>query len=119
MAADSITSFYGTLWLVANDIIIGFALLTFLTDNADLLADTIARILKVQCKTVSISSCLTQLLQLYGVRLLQESVLWLNDWPGGLKLNYELGKFFSDAFLWFAAGWEDGQLGPTGAPDFS
>jgi hypothetical protein len=51
---------------------------------------------------------MSQCYQLYGVKRLQESVLWLNDWPGGLKLNYELGKFFSDAFLWFAAGWEEG-----------
>lgn len=37
-------------------------------------------------------------------------LLELNDWPAGLKLNYELGKFFCDAFLWFLALWESGMF---------
>lgn len=44
--------------------------------------------------------------QVWSVKGLQDTLLWLNDWPGGLKLNYELGSFFCDAFLWFTAVWE-------------
>lgn len=41
---------------------------------------------------------------------LRDALLQLNDWPAGLKLNYELGKFFCDAFLWFLTLWETGEI---------
>lgn len=40
-------SFYNTLWLIANDVIIGSALLTFLCENSDLLAELLTVFLKV------------------------------------------------------------------------
>lgn len=103
-------SFYGTIWLIANDIIIGSAITTFLRENETYLTDVITAILRVGIPR-SISTCCTKLtressIQEYTIRRLQNLLLWLNDWPGGLKLNYELGKLFCDAFLWFTNAWE-------------
>lgn len=42
-------SFYGTLWLVANDVIIGSALCTFVSENAEHLAALVVYFLKVRC----------------------------------------------------------------------
>ncbi|KAK9894009.1 Gpi1-domain-containing protein [Cystobasidium minutum MCA 4210] len=82
-------SFYNMLWLIANDAIIGSAVTAFCLENNELIAQYIAAALK-----------------LWSVRRLQDTLLWLNDWPGGLKLNFELGTFFVDAFLWFTSVWE-------------
>lgn len=41
-------SFYGTLWLIANDVIIGTSLMTFLCENDVLLANGIMRIIEVR-----------------------------------------------------------------------
>lgn len=44
-------SFYNTVWLIANDVIIGSALLTLLCDNANYLAEQVSDLLKVRrCK---------------------------------------------------------------------
>lgn len=45
--------------------------------------------------------------QKYTLTSLREALLWLNDWPGGVKLNYELASVFCDAFLWGTGLWED------------
>lgn len=45
---------------------------------------------------------------MYTLDSLRELLLWLNDWPGGVKLNYELAKIFCDGFLWGTGVWEEG-----------
>lgn len=80
--------FYNSLWLVANDIIIGIALGSYIIDNAGWVAEQIS-----------------QLLTEYTVEALQSSISWLMGWPAGLKLNNELGAFLGDLFLWVIDYW--------------
>lgn len=80
--------FYNSLWLVANDIIIGIALGSYIIDNANWVAGQIS-----------------QLLATYTVEALQSSISWLMGWPAGLKLNNELAAFLGDLFLWVIDYW--------------
>ncbi|AEO67988.1 uncharacterized protein THITE_2117236 [Thermothielavioides terrestris NRRL 8126] len=80
--------FYNSLWLVANDVIIGIALGSYIIDNAGWVAEQIS-----------------QLLTQYTVEALQSSISWLMGWPAGLKLNNELAAFLGDLFLWVIDYW--------------
>ena len=80
--------FYNSLWLVANDVIIGIALGSYIIENASWVADEIS-----------------QLLSTYTVEALQSSISWLMGWPAGLKLNTELAAFLGDLFLWVIDYW--------------
>ncbi|KAL1961264.1 hypothetical protein VTO42DRAFT_3210 [Malbranchea cinnamomea] len=80
--------FYNSLWLVANDVIIGIAVGSYLVDNADWVATQINSILKE-----------------WTVDGLQRTISWLMDWPAGLKLNNELAVFLGDLFLWVIEHW--------------
>ncbi|KAK3321561.1 N-acetylglucosaminyl transferase component-domain-containing protein [Apodospora peruviana] len=80
--------FYNSLWLVANDVIIGIALGSYIIDNAAWVAEEIS-----------------QLLSTYTVDALQSSISWLMGWPAGLKLNGELAAFLGDLFLWVIDYW--------------
>jgi len=80
--------FYNSLWLVANDVIIGIALGSYIIDNADWVAEEIGN-----------------LLSRYTVEALQSSISWLMGWPAGLKLNSELAIFLGDLFLWVIDYW--------------
>ncbi|KAF7550197.1 hypothetical protein G7Z17_g5880 [Cylindrodendrum hubeiense] len=80
--------FYNSLWLVANDVIIGIALGSYIIENADWVADQISNLLRT-----------------YTVEALQSSISWLMGWPAGLKLNGELAAFLGDLFLWVIDYW--------------
>ncbi|KAH8840460.1 hypothetical protein MCOR27_007578 [Pyricularia oryzae] len=80
--------FYNSLWLVANDVIIGIALGSYIIENAEWVAEEIS-----------------SLLGTYTVDALQTSISWLMGWPAGLKLNSELAAFLGDLFLWVIAYW--------------
>lgn len=80
--------FYNSLWLVANDVIIGIALGSYIIDNSSWVAE-------------QINSILTR----YTVEALQSSISWLMGWPAGLKLNTELAAFLGDLFLWVIDYW--------------
>lgn len=80
--------FYNSLWLVANDVIIGIALGSYIIDNANWVA--------FQINTV---------LSDWTVEGLQRTISWLMDWPAGLKLNNELAAFLGDLFLWVIENW--------------
>ncbi|KAK9452635.1 N-acetylglucosaminyl transferase component-domain-containing protein [Dipodascopsis uninucleata] len=81
--------FYNSLWLVANDIIIGAAVGAYIIENREFF---------VFC----IDYCIKELLTT-GLR---RNIEWLMDWPGGLKLNNELVAFFGELFLWVIGFWE-------------
>jgi phosphatidylinositol N-acetylglucosaminyltransferase subunit Q len=87
--------FYNSLWLVANDVIIGIALGSYIIDNADWVAYQI---------NIALSG--------WTVEGLQRMISWLMDWPAGLKLNNELAAFLGDLFLWVIEHWA-GQLSPS------
>jgi phosphatidylinositol N-acetylglucosaminyltransferase subunit Q len=80
--------FYNSLWLVANDVIIGIALGSYIIDNADWVAESISSVLST-----------------YTVAALQRTISWLMFWPAGLKLNTELARFLGDLFLWVIDYW--------------
>ena len=80
--------FYNSLWLVANDVIIGIALGSYIIDNADWVAESISSVLST-----------------YTVAALQRTISWLMFWPAGLKLNTELATFLGDLFLWVIDYW--------------
>ena len=80
--------FYNSLWLVANDVIIGIALGSYIIDNADWVA-----------------AVLNSLLSNWTLTGLERMILWLTDWPAGLKLNNELAIFLGDLFLWVIHYW--------------
>lgn len=80
--------FYNSLWLVANDVIIGIALGSYIVDNAGWVAWQIN----------SVQSGWT-------VAGLRDMISWLMDWPAGLKLNNELARFLGDLILWVIDYW--------------
>src|SRR5450432_2303319 len=80
--------FYNSLWLVANDVIIGIALGSYIIDNADWVAESISSVLST-----------------YTVAALQRTISWLMFLPAGLKLNTELARFLGDLFLWVIDYW--------------
>ncbi|KAI5796937.1 N-acetylglucosaminyl transferase component Gpi1 [Pyronema domesticum] len=82
--------FYNSLWLVANDIIIGIALGSYLIENGTTVADTIDYYLKT-----------------YTIDGLGRTIQWLLIDPGGLKLNEELDRFLGDLFGWVLNYWAD------------
>ncbi|OAQ96000.1 hypothetical protein LLEC1_03849 [Akanthomyces lecanii] len=82
--------FYNSLWLVANDVIIGIAIGSYIIENAD---------------WVSIK--INDLLRVYTVDALQSSISWLMGWPAGLKLNGELASFLGALFLWVITYWSN------------
>ncbi|KAG9245851.1 N-acetylglucosaminyl transferas-like protein component Gpi1 [Calycina marina] len=82
--------FYNSLWLVANDVIIGIALGSYIIDNAAWVAESISEILR-----------------LYSIGSLRNTIAWLMGWPAGLKLNGELATFLGDLFLWVIDHWSN------------
>jgi len=80
--------FYNSLWLVANDVIIGIALGSFLSDNAPATSHFIGGVLDE-----------------YTIEGLKRMIRWLMSYPGGLKLNTELAAFLGDLFLWVIEYW--------------
>ena len=80
--------FYNSLWLVANDVIIGIAIGSYIIEHADWVAFQIG-----------------DLLRTYTVEALQRTISWLMGWPAGLKLNGELAAFLGDLFLWVIDYW--------------
>lgn len=80
--------FYNSLWLVANDVIIGIALGSFINDNATASAQFISDVLDQ-----------------YMIEGLKRMIRWLMSYPGGLKLNTELAAFLGDLFLWVIEYW--------------
>lgn len=92
---ESITSnhpeyirFYNSLWLVANDVIIGIALGSYIIENS-----------------VFVASQVDTIFNTWSIEGLRHMISWLMEWPGGLKLNTELAEFMGDLFLWVIDHW--------------
>ena len=80
--------FYNSLWLVANDIIIGIALGSYIIENAS-----------------SASRFISMIVNDYTIVGLKSTIRWLMSYPAGLKLNNELAAFLGDLFLWVIEYW--------------
>ncbi|GES86676.1 N-acetylglucosaminyl transferase component Gpi1 [Rhizophagus clarus] len=91
-------SFYNSMWLVANDIIIGLTIGSFLVNNSEYVANIILR----------------DYLDRYTIEKLVSMIDWLMGWPAGLKLNSELDSFLGELFLRLIELWKDcvGVIGP-------
>ncbi|KAI3630784.1 hypothetical protein MIR68_012219 [Amoeboaphelidium protococcarum] len=81
-------NFYNTVWLVANDVIMGIAFGTFIYENRYQL-------------TKYLSSCL----HFINHDVIENAIGWLMGWPAGLKLNDNLDKFIGELFLWLLQMW--------------
>jgi len=82
--------FYNSLWLVANDIIIGIAIGSFIIENSDYVAAQVESIVDS-----------------WFIEGLRRMICWLMDYPAGLKLNGDLAFFLGDLFLWIIDYWAD------------
>ncbi|EGO03941.1 hypothetical protein SERLA73DRAFT_175640 [Serpula lacrymans var. lacrymans S7.3] len=80
--------FYNSVWVILNDITVGMALGTFLCKNRMVLA-----------------AHLTHVMETWSVQWLQRVLVWLDSWPAGLKLNTELGRFYSHTLIGLIAVW--------------
>lgn len=82
--------FYNSLWLVANDVIMGIALGSYIIENSSLVAAQVDTIFSA-----------------WSIEGLRRMISWLTGWPppGGLKLNTELAAFLGDLFLWVIEYW--------------
>lgn len=82
--------FYNSLWLVANDIIMGIALGSYIIENSSFVATQVDTIFSA-----------------WSIEGLRSTISWLTGWPppGGLKLNTELAAFLGDLFLWVIEYW--------------
>ncbi|KAG5366698.1 Phosphatidylinositol N-acetylglucosaminyltransferase subunit GPI1 [Yarrowia sp. B02] len=79
---------YNTVWLVLNDLILGFALSAYLLDNQTYIAENGPRLARFILVTFP-----------------EQTIIWLMDSPAGLKLNTELAKFFGQFLLWVINFW--------------
>ena len=80
--------FFNSLWLVANDIIMGIAIGSYIINNKVFVAEQIDSLLKD-----------------WSIDGLRRMIEWLMSWPAGLKLNNELAVFLGDLFLWVIDYW--------------
>lgn len=80
--------FYNSLWLVANDVIIGIALGSYIIENANFVASQVDTVFHA-----------------WSIEGLRRMIMWLMEWPGGLKLNTELAQFLGDLFIWVIDHW--------------
>ncbi|KAF9977837.1 phosphatidylinositol N-acetylglucosaminyltransferase subunit gpi1 [Actinomortierella ambigua] len=86
-------SFYNSMWLVANDIIIGVALGSFLISNNKYMAQVLERYVKD-----------------YTIDSISAILEWLTnktEYPAGLKLNPDLNPFLGQLFKWLIELWAD------------
>ncbi|GAA5939852.1 hypothetical protein JCM10213_007814 [Rhodosporidiobolus nylandii] len=94
-AHTSYIRFFNLLWLVANDLIVGYALSSFLRENAEYLASRAGG-----------------LLQNDSLSALEGLLEWLNTWPMGIKLNDDLSGLIVSLFLFLSRLWSSLILTP-------
>uniref|UniRef100_A0A060T945 ARAD1D08624p n=1 Tax=Blastobotrys adeninivorans TaxID=409370 RepID=A0A060T945_BLAAD len=80
--------FYNSIWLVINDIIFGVSFGQMILSNEEFIVGALEKF---------VDTVLT--------RGFTTNMLWLMDWPGGLKLNNELAQFLGELFLWVIQFW--------------
>ncbi|KAL1918061.1 uncharacterized protein VTP21DRAFT_3327 [Calcarisporiella thermophila] len=81
-------SFYNNMWLVANDIILGVTLGSYLINNNQYVVDV-----------------MLQFIDNYTIARQKSMIHWLMACPAGLKLNDKLGSFLGHLFLWLIELW--------------
>ncbi|KAH9056613.1 N-acetylglucosaminyl transferase component-domain-containing protein [Lactarius vividus] len=74
--------FNNAIWLVMNDVILGSVVGAFVCDNREV-----------------IGTSLHDWLKTIFIDFMRDALLWLDNWPEGLKLNTELSTFLLHVFL--------------------
>lgn len=82
--------FYNNLWLVANDMIFGITMSSFILENLHLVVKLIENI------TFE-----------YAIKNVRSMVIWLVDTPAGLKLNNDICKFIMKLSVWVIDVWSN------------
>ncbi|KAJ1340846.1 hypothetical protein BSLG_004548 [Batrachochytrium salamandrivorans] len=82
--------FFNTVWLIANDIIIGVALGSVIVDYRFVISDFLIRTFKA-----------------ITIEWVDSTIQWLMGWPVGLKLNSELNSFIGELFGWLVLSWSE------------
>lgn len=85
------TQFFNTVWLILNDVTMGMAIGSFLTENA-----------------LTLGQFGSVMIRKYLVHDIIYTVRWLDSWPAGLKLNTELSWFYCHMFVGLIRFWEKG-----------
>ncbi|KAF8270382.1 N-acetylglucosaminyl transferase component-domain-containing protein [Lactarius quietus] len=80
--------FNNAIWLVMNDVILGSVAGAFLCDHSEV-----------------IGTSLHDWLKTIFIDFTRDALLWLDDWPEGLKLNTELSSFLLHVFLGVLGLW--------------
>ncbi|KAI9208847.1 N-acetylglucosaminyl transferase component-domain-containing protein [Polychytrium aggregatum] len=80
---------YNTIWLVTNDMIIGFGVAVLVMENAGLIANW-----------------LVYLMETLALQSMRETIVWLMGAPAGLKLNSEMNGFIGNLFLFILDVWQ-------------
>ncbi|KAJ9107851.1 hypothetical protein QFC19_002757 [Naganishia cerealis] len=83
-----LVSFYNTVWLIANDLIVGW---------------TISAILKEH--TPHIEHVLNGTVRDWLMTRIIAGLQWLDDWPVGLKLNAPLSRLFAGTYAGITTAW--------------
>lgn len=91
---------YNTLWLILNDIMIGYTVGWSLIENCE-------AIVKFFTETVFMDLLYHDL---------NDISIWLMNSPGGIKLNNELSAFLSDLFRWIVEFWRIALIQPVLTP---
>ncbi|KAH3674510.1 hypothetical protein WICPIJ_009548 [Wickerhamomyces pijperi] len=91
---------YNTLWLIINDVMIGYAVGTSFIQNRDIIVNFFTK---------------TIFMDLFYSDLNKLSI-WLMNSPGGVKLNNELSAFLSDLFRWILEFWRIALIQPILSP---
>ncbi|CEP21005.1 unnamed protein product [Cyberlindnera jadinii] len=81
---------YNTLWLVINDVTLGYVVSSFLNENKNQIVNVFDKYVVSKVLYSDLNSIL----------------MWLMDAPGGIKLNNELSAFLSDFFRWIIEFWK-------------
>ncbi|KAH9999049.1 N-acetylglucosaminyl transferase component-domain-containing protein [Russula vinacea] len=74
--------FNNAIWLVMNDVILGIVLGAFICENSEAIGISLHNWLKAAF-----------------IDFTYDALLWLDDWPEGLKLNTELSSFLAHTLL--------------------
>lgn len=82
--------FWNTVWLVINDLILGYAAHNLIHQHSEWLSITTSTFFSA-----------------YVIDMPIQALKWLNDWPVGLKLNTPLSQFFCSTFTLLIQRWGD------------
>ncbi|KAH9977239.1 N-acetylglucosaminyl transferase component-domain-containing protein [Lactifluus volemus] len=74
--------FNNAIWLVMNDVVLGSVIGAFICDNSEIIGHSLHNWLKAAF-----------------IDFMRDALLWLDDWPEGLKLNTELSSFLVHTLL--------------------